>query len=67
MEVIGYLLLGVVAAVWIGAMIMGMIKALPFGFVGLVAILGIGILFIKVLKDRMTSKEDDYYEDNIKD
>ncbi len=67
MEVIGYLLLGIVAVVWIGAMIFGMVAAEPWGIIGLVAILGIGILFIKVLKDRLESKEDDYYEDNIDD
>jgi hypothetical protein len=67
MEKIGYLLLGVVAAVWIGAVAFGVIATMPVGLVGLAAILGIGILFIKVLKERIESKEDDYYEKNIKD
>lgn len=67
MEKIGYVLLGIVAMVWIGAMVFGMVKTMPVGLFGLVAIIGIGILFIKVLKDRLASKEDDYYEDNIKD
>lgn len=67
MEKMGYLLLGVVAAVWIGAVAFGVIATMPVGLVGLAAILGIGILFIKVLKERIESKEDDYYEKNIKD
>ncbi len=67
MEVIGYFLLGIAAAAWIGAVIFGFIKIMPAGILGLAALLGIGILFIKVLKDRLSNKEDDYYENNIKD
>ncbi len=65
MEKIGYALLAIVAIVWLVAMITGMIVAFPFGLLGLIALLGVGILFIKVLKDRMTSKEDDHYSRHV--
>jgi len=65
METIGYTLLAIVALIWIFAVIGGMIVALPWGLIGLVAISGIGILFIKVLADRLESKEDDHYEKTV--
>jgi len=65
MEKIGYILLAIVAAIWIGLMIFGLISAFPAGLIGLVAISGIGILFIKVLKERLENKEDDYYSKNV--
>lgn len=65
MERIGYILLSIVAAGWLVAMIAGMIAAFPFGLIGFVAILGLGFLFAKVVKDRMANKQDDYYSKNI--
>ena len=65
MERIGYFLLSIVAAGWLVAMIAGMIAAFPFGIVGFIAILGIGFLLAKVVKDRMENKEDDYYSKNV--
>lgn len=65
MEKIGYSLLGIVALVWIFAVIYGMIVAVPWGIIGLIGIVGIGFMFIKVLSDRLSSKEDDYYEKNV--
>jgi len=46
--------------------IIGMIVAIPWGIIGLIAIIGIGFLFMQVLSDRLSNKEDDYYEKNIK-
>ncbi len=66
MEKIGYILLGIVAVVWIFAVIYGMIVAVPWGIIGLIGIVGIGFLFIRVLADRLSSKEDDYYQKNVK-
>lgn len=66
MEKIGYVLLGIVAVVWIFAVIYGMIVAVPWGIIGLIGIVGIGFLFIRVLADRLSSKEDDYYQKNVK-
>ena len=57
MEYIGYFLLAIVVVVWIIAMIVGMIVAFPFGLIGLVAILGVGLLLIKVI--------DDHYSQNV--
>jgi len=65
MEKIGYILLSIVAAIYIVAMFAGLIMAFPWGIVGLIAILGVGILFIKVLKERILNKEDTHYSKNI--
>ena len=64
-EKIGYTILGVVAACWLAAVLYGVIAALPYGLVGLAAITGIGVLFIKVIRDRLANKEDDYYSKNV--
>ncbi len=66
MENIGYILLGIVAVCWIAAVIIGVVVAFPFGLIGLVAIIGIGFLFAKVVKDRIENKEDDHYTKNVK-
>jgi hypothetical protein len=66
MEKIGYILLGIVAICWIIAVIIGVIAAFPIGLVGLIAIIGIGFLFARVIKDRLENKEDDHYSKNIK-
>ncbi len=65
MEKIAYALLGFVAVVWILGMIAGMVAAWPFGFFGLIAIVAFGLLLIKVIKERLSNKEDDYYEKNV--
>jgi len=64
-EKIGYAILGLVAACWLAAIVYGVIAALPYGLVGLAAITGIGVLFIKVIRDRLANKEDDYYSKNV--
>ena len=66
MEKIGYILLGIVAICWVIAVIIGMIAAFPVGLVGLIAIIGIGFLFARVIKDRLENIEDDHYSKNIK-
>ena len=65
MENIGYILLGIVALIWLLAVIVGVIVAFPFGLIGLIAILGIGFLFAKVIKDRLGNKEDDHYSKTV--
>jgi hypothetical protein len=64
-EKIGYTLLGVLALLWLMAMLTGMVIAFPFDLVGLVALVGIGALFMKVCKERLVNKEDDYYSKNV--
>jgi len=65
MEKIGYFLIGSVALLWIVGMVAGMIVAFPYGIIGLVVLAGFSLLFAKVLKERLASKEDDYYSKNI--
>ena len=65
MEIIGYILLGIAAFCWIIAIIVGMVVVFPYGLIGLIAILGIGFLFAKVIKDRLENKEDDHYSDTV--
>ena len=65
MEKIGYTLLIIVAVCWIIAMVAGMVAAFPFGIIGLLGIIGVGLLFVKVIKDRLENKEDNYYSKNI--
>ena len=66
LEKLGYVILLGVAIAWLVIVIVGLIESLPMGIIGLALIVGIGLLFIKVLKERLTSKEDDYYSKNIK-
>ena len=65
MEKVAYVLLGIVAVCWLVAMIAGMVAAFPFGIIGLLGLAGVGLLLIKVFKERVTSAEDDYYSKNV--
>lgn len=64
-EKIGFTCLGVLAVLYVLAMLAGMILAFPFGLLGLIALIGVGALVIKVLKERINNKEDDYYAKNV--
>jgi len=61
----GYSLLAIIAIIYLIAMFVGMIAAFPYGLLVLLLIAGLGILMIKVLKERLQSKEDDYYNKEI--
>ena len=65
MEKLGYFLLAIVALIWITVVVTGLVMAFPWGIIGLIGILGVGVLFIKVLSDRLNNKEDDHYSDNV--
>ncbi len=65
MERIGYILLSIIAIAWILGMVAGMVAAFPFGLIGLIVLVGIGLLFAKVVKDRINNTEDDYYSKNV--
>ncbi|UCD37385.1 MAG: hypothetical protein JSW54_11210 [Fidelibacterota bacterium] len=65
MEKLAYILIGSVMLLWIIGILAGLIIAFPYGIIGLVVLVGFGLLFIKVLKERLASKEDDYYSKNI--
>jgi len=64
-EKIGYTCLAIVAGCYLLAILVGVIAAFPLGLLGLVALVGIGALVIKVLKERLGSAEDDYYDKNV--
>jgi len=65
MEKAGYIILSIVALGWLGFIIFGMVKAFPYGIVGFVVLIGLGLLFAKVVQDRLENKEDDYYSKNV--
>ena len=65
-ERVAYVLLAVVALAWLGVLLVGAVAAFPFGLVILVALLAVGILLIKIVKERLQSSEDDYYDRNVK-
>ena len=64
-EKVGYTCLGLVAVLYLLAMLGGMIALFPFGLLGFVVLFGVGALLMKVLKERMNNPEDKYYSDNI--
>lgn len=66
MEKLGYAVLLAVLIAWIVILIVGLLDAMPEGVIGLAAIFGIGVLFLKVIRDRLRNKEDDYYSKNVK-
>jgi hypothetical protein len=65
MEKIGYILLSIVALCWLIGVVIGLIAIFPFGIIGLLGIIGIGLLFVKVLRERLRSKQDDYYSKTV--
>ncbi len=62
---IGYALLIIAVLIWFAAVLFGMIQVFPFGLLGLIIFLGFGLLFIKVLAERLINAEDDYYDKNV--
>ena len=64
-EKIGYACLGIIAVLYIAAIIYGMVAALPFGILGLIGLVGIGALLIKVIRERLANRDDDYYSKNV--
>ena len=65
MEKTGYIILIIVTIVWIVAWIVGMFENIWLGIIGLVTIVGLGLLFIKALTDRLESKKDDRYSRDV--
>jgi len=66
MEKTGYIILIIVAIAWIIAWIVGMFENIWLGIIGLAAIVGFGLLFIKALTDRLTSKKGDKYSRDVR-
>ncbi|HEC93125.1 MAG TPA: hypothetical protein ENI51_09065 [Candidatus Atribacteria bacterium] len=65
MEKTAYIILIIVTIAWIIAWIIGMFENVWLGIIGLVTIIGLGLLFIKALTDRLASKEDDKYSREV--
>jgi hypothetical protein len=66
MEKIGYALLLVAALGWLIGIFLEIPRTFPSGIIGLLAMVGIGLLFVKVLKERLANKEDDHYSKTVK-
>lgn len=67
MEKIAYIILIIVTIAWIIAWIVGMFENIWLGIIGLVFIIGLGLLFIKALTERLASKKNDKYSKNVKE
>lgn len=65
MEKTAYFFLSIIVIGWIIAMLVGFVATFPAGLIGLPLIIGIGLLVIKVIKERLENDEDDYYSKNI--
>jgi len=65
MEKIGYIILIIVTIAWIIAWIIGIFQNTWIGSIGLLMLIGLGLLFIKALRDRMKSYKNDRYSKNI--
>uniref|UniRef100_A0A7C3MHW5 Uncharacterized protein n=1 Tax=Dictyoglomus thermophilum TaxID=14 RepID=A0A7C3MHW5_DICTH len=64
LEKISYIILLIIVLTYIIAIILGFIMAFPVGIIGLLVIIAMGLLFIKVLKDKFTSKgKEEKYKD----
>ena len=65
-EKIGYTCLGVVALIYLAVLAFaGFQVGWIGGTIGLLVVLGVGVLLLKVVKERVANKEDDYYAGNI--
>ncbi len=65
LEKIAYTLLGCVCAVYLVVMFVGLIAAWPWGIVGFIGVAGIGLLLIKVIRERLGNAEDSYYSNKV--
>ncbi len=65
MEKIAYAILLLLAGLWLVVLLVGLVAAFPFGLIGFLGLGAIALLFAKVLRERLASEEDDYYDHNI--
>jgi len=65
LEKIAYTLLGFVSLLYVVVMVAGLVAAFPWGIVGLIAMVGIGLLLIKVIRERIRNSEDNCYSKNV--
>lgn len=55
-----------IACVYVTFMFVGMIAIFPYGIPGLIVLSVMLYIFVRVVRERLGNKEDDYYEKNIK-
>ncbi len=65
MEKVAYGILLALVALWLILIVAGTIAAFPVGLLGLVGIVAIGLLFAKVVRERLANRDDDYYAKNV--
>jgi c-di-AMP phosphodiesterase-like protein len=65
MEKTAYIILIIVTIAWIIAWVIGIFENVWLGIIGLVTIVGLGLLFVKALTDRLASKKDDKYSKDV--
>jgi len=65
LDKIALILVIALAAVWVVAVFGGLVATLPFGLPILAILLVVGYLVYRVVRDRLNSAEDDYYERNV--
>ncbi len=65
MEKLGYAILLVVTVAWLAIMVREMVPVWPEGTIVLAALVGLGILFAKVFKDRVIAARTDKYSKDV--
>jgi len=66
MEKLGYTLLALAALGWCYLIFReASLEIFPEGAIGLLALGGCGVFFIKAVADRVKNKEDDHYDKNV--
>ncbi len=65
MERTAYTILLILAVLWLGAMVFGSLAAFPFGIPVLALFVALGLLFAKVLRERIQNAEDDHYSKHV--
>lgn len=64
-NIILYIVAGI-ACLYACLMFVGMIAIFPYGIPGLIILAAVLYIFVRVVRERLGNKEDDYYEKNIK-
>ncbi len=64
-EKIAYAILIGLAALLLVGLVVGAVAAWPYGVLGLLGLIAIALLFFKVLRERLASREDDHYSRNV--
>ena len=65
----GFALIGVVLVagviVYLGVFVFSMFQIMPWGLLGFVALVGFGLLIIKVIRDRINDPEEEHYSRDV--